>query len=347
MRIKLATLPMLTVACLLLAPVSRSQSQSPSKTKDPIAVVAGQPIYEDDLAPSVTSQLMPLRKQEYELKKKVLDNLVNQRLLEAEAKKKGVPTEKLLEHEVDSKVVEPTDTELNAYYLAQRAQLNRPLNEVKAQLQQSLKQAKLQQARQDYYVRLRLEAGVSVLLQPPRVEVSYDPARVRGNPKAPVMIVEFSDFQCPYCREVQTTLKNLLTKHDGQIALAYRDLPLKDIHPQAPLAAEAGRCAGEQGKFWEYHDLLLANPNKLDRPGLLEQARSLKLDEKQFDSCITAEKYKGQIQLDIQDALRAGVSGTPGFFINGVYLNGAQPETVFEQTIQEALSTAQSKPSPR
>ncbi|PYV11135.1 MAG: hypothetical protein DMG23_05185 [Acidobacteria bacterium] len=345
MRIKLAKLPAILASCLLFAPICLAQAEEGAKGKEPIAIIAGQAVYEDDLLPLVQSRLLPLRKQEYQMKKEALDTLVNQKLLEAEAKKKGISTDKLLQQEVDSKVTEPTDAELNAVYLSQKDQLNRPFNEVKPQLQQSLKRAKLQQARQQYFAQLREQAKVSILLQPPRVEVRYDPSRVRGNPKARVMIVEFSDFQCPYCREVQSTLKNLLAKHDGQVGLAYRDLPLKDTHPQAPLAAEAGRCAGEQGKFWEYHDLLFANPNKLDRPGLLEQARSLKLDEKQFDSCIAAEKYKAQIQQDIQDGLRAGVSGTPGFFINGVYLNGAQPETVFEQTIQEALTASQNKPS--
>ncbi len=347
MRPNIAARPaVLPFALLLLIPAgSVAQTPGQAKQKEPLAVVAGQTIYDDDLLPFIQAQLFQLRKQEYELKKKALDSVVNQRLLEAEAKKRGVSTEKLLEQEVDSKVAEPTDAELNAYYLAQKAQLNRPFNDVKVQLQQSLKNAKAQQARQDYSARLREQGGVSILLQPPRVEVSYDPTRVRGNPKARIIIVEFSDFQCPYCREVQNTLKGLLAKHDGQIALAYRDFPLKEIHPQAALAAEAGRCAGEQGKFWEYHDLLFANQNKLNQPGLLEQARSLKLDDKQFDSCLTAEKYKTQIQQDIQDGLRAGVSGTPGFFINGVYLSGSQPEAVFEQTIREALSAGQDKPS--
>jgi len=228
--------------------------------------------------------------------------------------------------------------EVNAFYLAQKNQLNRLFEEVKAELKTSLKQAKVQQARQDFYAQLRKRSQVAVLLQPPRVEVSFDPARVRGNPKAPVIIVEFSDFQCPYCREVESTLKSLLAKHPDQVALAFRDLPIKQIHPQAELAAEASRCAGEQGKYWEYHDLLFANPGKLDRNGLLEQARSLKLDEKQFDSCLSGEKYKAQIQQDSQDGMRAGVSGTPGFFINGTFLSGALPEASFEQAIQEVLS---------
>ena len=338
MLINLAKLSILTVACFLLLPVSRSQAQSPSKGKDPIAILDGQPVTEEDLAPFVQSQLRPLREQEYQIRKKALDNLINQRLLEAEAKKKDLLADKFLEQEVDSKVAEPTDAEVSAVYAMQKDQLGRPFEEIKPQLQQNLKRAKIQQARQDYYMKLREQAKVSVLLSPPRMEVGFDAARVRGNPKARVMVVEFSDFQCPYCGQVQATLKNVLAKHDGAVALAFRDMPVTQIHPQALMAAEAARCAGEQGKFWEYHDLLFGDQARLDHAGLLGKAQNLKLDGKQFDSCLSSEKYKPQIQQDSQDGMRAGVSGTPGFFINGIFLSGALPEAAFEKTIQEQLS---------
>lgn len=343
MRSKLCSPAALVCASLFIAGSAWAQSSDSTKAKQPLAVVEGQGITEDDLLPMVQGQLRPLREQEYQIKKRALENLINQKVLEAEAKKKGLTTEKLLEQEVDSKIPAPTDAELSAYYLAQKAQLNRPFEEVKAQLSQSFKQAKIQQARQDYSTRLREQAKISILLSPPRMEVGFDPARVRGNPKAKVMIVEFSDFQCPFCREVTATLKNVLAKHEGTVALAFRDMPIPQIHPQAEMAAEAARCAGEQGKFWEYHDLLFGNQNKLDRNGLLEQARSLKLEEKQFDSCLTAEKYKAQVQQDSQDGMRAGVTGTPGFFINGVFMSGALPEATFERAIQEQLAAPGAK----
>jgi protein-disulfide isomerase len=323
---------------LLLAPFCAAQNNAPAKNSQPLAIVGGQPITEDDLAPLVAGQLRPLRDQEYQIKKKALENLINQRVLEAEAKKKDLSTEKFLEQEVDSKVAEPTDAEVSAVYAVQKDQINRPYEEVKTQLQQNIKRARIQQARQDYYVKLREQAKISVLLGPPRVEVGFDPARVRGNPKAKVMIVEFSDFQCPYCSQVTGTLKSVLAKHQDTVALAFRDMPITQIHPQAMTAAEAARCAGEQGKFWEYHDLLFGDQNRLDHNGLLEKAKNLKLDEKQFDSCITSEKYKALIQQDSQEGMRAGVSGTPGFFINGMFFSGVQPEATFEKTIQEQLA---------
>jgi len=326
--------------------VEKAPDKTPDKTESTkpaaaeLATVDGQAITEDDLAPFVAGQLRPLREQEYQVKKKALDNLISQKVVEAEAKKKGLTTEKLYEQEVDSKVAEPTDVELNAVYAVQREQLNRPFEDVKAQLAQTLKNAKIQQSRKEYAARVREQAKVAMLLSPPRMQVGYDPARVRGNPKAKVMIVEFSDFQCPYCGEVQGTLKGVLAKHEGEIALAFRDLPVPQIHPMANGAAEAARCAGDQGKFWEFHDLMFAEQNKLDHTNLVEKARRLQLDDKRFDACVTSEKYKDQIQQDSQEGMRAGVTGTPGFFINGVFLSGAQPATAFEKIIQEQLALA-------
>lgn len=330
----------LLFACVLLPRVCAAQSADAAAKSPILGVVDGQPITEDDLAPQVQGQLKPLREQEYRIKKQGLDNLINQKLMEAEAKKKGLSTGKLLEQEVDSKVAEPTDAELRAIYAVQREQLNQPFEEAKAQLQQTLKKAKIQEALQEYITSLRGHARISILLAAPQVQVGFDPARVRGNAKARVMIVEFADFQCPYCRQVETSLKDILAKDEGVVAPAFRDMPLQQIHPLALISAEAARCAGEQGKFWEYHDLLYGDQTSLDKNGLISNAAKLQLNEKQFDSCLSDEKYKTQIQQDSQDGMRAGASGTPSFFINGIFLSGAQPETAFEKIIQEQLSAS-------
>jgi len=338
MRANSPTLLILLLVCSFVVAIYFAQSSNPVKGKEPVAVVAGKPIYEDDLLPLIQAQLRQLRTQEYELKSRTLESLVNQRLLEAEADKKGVTIGKLLQQEVDAKVAEPTEAELQAEYQSQKNRLNRPFEEVQAQLQQALRQPRLQAARQEYMKRLREQAKVSIWLRPPRVEVAYDRARLRGSPKAPVIIVEFSDFQCPFCRQAQPTLKNLLAKYEGRVSLAYRDFPLREIHPQAQLAAEASRCAGEQGQFWPYHDILFASPNRLKKDDLLEHARSLKLDEKQFDSCLSSGKYRAKVEEDLEEGTRAGVSGTPGFFINGILLSGAQPQARFEEIVQRELA---------
>jgi len=319
--------------------VAQTTDQSNQK-KEPLAVAGGQNISDDDLLPYVYGQLFQLQLQEYDVKSRALESVINQKLLEAEAKKKGIAPEQVLEQEVDSKVVEPSEAELQALYIVQKEQLGKPFDELKPQLRQLLKRARLQEARQDYYKRLRGQVTVSIFLQKPKIEVAHDPIRLRGNPKAAVVIVEFSDFQCPYCQSVQQTLKDLLAKYGGRVSLAYRDMPLRDIHPQAQLAAEASRCAGEQGKFWEYHDLLFANQNKLNREGLVEHARSLKLDDKRFESCLSTGKYQAQIEQDRQLGTKAGVSGTPGFIINGKLLSGSLPQDAFEKAIEVELASA-------
>jgi protein-disulfide isomerase len=335
---------------LLSGQTSRKKNQLPQEKAaerpgpDALATIDDQTITEDDIAPLIGGQLRPLRDQEYQIKKKALDSLISQKVVEAEAKKKGLTTEKLYEQEADSKVAEPTEVELNAIYAVQREQINRPFEEVKTQLAQSLKRAKTQQARQEYATHLREQAKVAILLVPPRAQVGFDPARVRGNPKAKLVIVEFSDFQCPFCGQVEATLKTVLAKYEGKVALAFRDMPIAQIHPFAQGAAEAARCAGEQGKFWEYHDLLFSDQNGLDRNGLIAKAAKLQLDARQFDSCISTEKYKAQIQQDNQEGLRVGVSGTPGFFINGVFMSGAQPEAAFDKVIEEQLMAIAATP---
>jgi len=318
------------------ASISVAQTAETPKPKQPVATVDGQPIYDEDLAPSVEGQLQPLRNQEYEIKRKALDNLIEQKMLEAAAKKKGLTTEKLLDQEVNSKVPDPSDAELEGYYVG-LGKVTLPFAEVKAKLRDGYKQAKIRQAREDYLKALRADSKVVVLLSAPRVEVAYDPARLRGNAKAPVMIVEFSDYQCPYCHQVEPTVKEVLARYGDKVSLSYRDFPLTAIHSQAMIAAEASRCAEEQGKFWEYHDQLFT-ASKLEKDSLIEYARNLKLDDKQFESCLTSEKYKADIDKDAQEGRKVGVTGTPGFFINGVALSGAQGPEAFSRVIDDELA---------
>jgi len=328
-------------ATLLFAgPIVLPAQDSPK----PIATINGQPIYDQDLMSVAGTSLLELRKQEYKLKSEALDNLVRQRLVEAEAKKKGLTAEEFLKQEVDSKVAEPSDDEAKGYYLASKSQTTLPFDQIKSQVKQLLKNSEIQEAREKYAASLRAKADVAILLRPPKVEVGYDPGRVRGDPQAPVTIVEFSDFLCPFCRKAAATMKDLLTKYNGRLKLAYRDFPMRTLHPKAQLAAEAGGCAGDQGKFWEYHDALFATDQpKLDEAGLTATARSVGLDEKSFTSCLAAGKFKPRIEQDIQDGTKAGVVGTPGFFINGEFVSGAQSQAEYERIIDGELTAIRSQ----
>ena len=329
--------------CLGFATLCPAQDTPQAGRDEPVATVAGQPIYERDLMSVAGPSLLDLRKQEYKLKSEVLNQSVRKRLIEAEAKKKGLTAEELLNQEVDSKIAEPSDDEAKGYYLAAKNQTSLSFEDIKAQIKQLLKAAEIQQAREKYVESLRAKANVSVRLQSPKVEVAYDPARVRGDAKASVTIVEFSDFQCPFCQKAEPILKDLLAKYNGQVKLAFLDFPMRSLHPQAQSAAEAARCAEQQGKFWLYHDVLFADQTKLDEAGLAQSARSLGLDENSFQSCFKSGKFKAQIEHEVEEGTQAGVAGTPAFFIDGIYVNGVRPEAEFEKIIDTELAAVRRK----
>jgi protein-disulfide isomerase len=318
--------------------LSFGQEAPRSNSGNPVATVAGQPVSEQELLETLGPQkVTQIQTQEYEMRSAALESLIRLKLVQAEAKKRGISAEALIEQEVTSKTADPTDGEVEAFFWGQNRAGVR-FDEVKEQYRGALKQLKLQKARQVYADSLRAKADVEVLLRPPSVHVTYDPARVRGSPEAPVTIVEFSDFQCPYCRAAESALKEVLAKYGEQVKLAYLDFPLREIHPKAQTAAEAARCAGEQGKFWEYHDALYADQSKLEPPELVTRAAALNLDGKSFQSCLDSGKFKSRIQADVEQGTKVGVAGTPGFFINGVFLSGAQPPAEFEKIIDNQLA---------
>jgi len=318
-----------------------AETLQPPANRDTVATVAGQPIATSELDRALQSPLWQLRTQEYELRSRVLEVLINQKLLEIEASKRGIPAEKLLKDEIDGKIGDPSEGEVHAYYLGQKDRLNRPFEEVRPQLEVTLKQARIEEARQKYLKNLREHTQIAILLRRPKIDA--DPKRLRGNPDAPVTIVEFSDFQCPFCQSVQPTLKQVLEKYGDRVNLAFRDMPLDQLHPNARKAAEAARCAAEQGKFWEYQDKLFSSGN-LSEKVLADMARVIGLDGAAFDACAASGKFNNQVEDDRQMGMKAGVSGTPGFFVNGIALPGSQPLVAFEKVIDAELAKVASDP---
>ena len=168
-------------------------------------------------------------------------------------------------------------------------------------------------------------------------KINVDGKPVRGTPGAKVQIVEFSDFQCPYCGAAEPAVLQVLKEYAGKVSLVYLNFPLS-FHPYAEKAAEAYECALVQGKSWEYHDVLFANQNALDVQSLKKHASDLKLDSAKFDSCLDGGSKKAVVDADTQKGSSLGVSGTPTFFINGKMLVGAQPYSAFKQVIDAELS---------
>ncbi len=192
----------------------------------------------------------------------------------------------------------------------------------------------------------------SPTLQPVKISLDDDP--IRGNPDAPITIVEFSDYQCPFCaRFYAQTLPLLLEEYidEGKVNLVYRDFPVQRIHPNALAAAAAAECADDQGKYWEYHDTLFEKQNawaKLDSNSAISTfsqfAAEIELEQQQFDNCLESGKYLEEVQADFSDGKNYQVTGTPGFFIGNedigfVKIIGAKPYDAFKKVIDAQLNT--------
>lgn len=185
-------------------------------------------------------------------------------------------------------------------------------------------------------------AQAPVITQPPqftRYDIPVDGFPGIGPEDAPIVIVEFSDFQCPFCKRFQDeTAKQLLAAYPGKIRFVYRHLPLTSIHPEAFPSAEASMCANEQNAFWEYHDKIFENQDKLGRELYMQIASDLNLGVTAFENCLNTGKYKDLVQQDSDFAINLGVQSTPTFFINGLALVGAQPLEAFKQVIDKELA---------
>jgi protein-disulfide isomerase len=185
---------------------------------------------------------------------------------------------------------------------------------------------------------------VRMVLDAPRYEVAVaDDDAVAGNAKAAVTVIEFSDFQCPFCARVMPTLKQLRERYGDRVRIVWKDFPLTAIHPEAFKAAEAGQCAREQGKFWEYHDRLFANQQALQIDALKKHAADAGLDTAKFGACLDTAKYSDRVQEQMGIGARLGVSSTPTVFVNGRLISGAQPFDVFAAVIDEELERAGSQ----
>ena len=303
------------------------------------AVLAGEiRVFEDELPAEAAGEVSQLKIREYEIKVRAYQNLLINRILEAEAKKRGLSLEKLLEDEGKARSQQPTEKDVAAYFEEKKANYEEPLEKIRERVKKDLATERLRDGQRQYIQETWRAAKVEVLLPLPRFSIAPDPQRMRGSASAPVQIVEFSDFQCPFCRRVQPTLNALLEKYGSQVALSFRDFPIIELHPMAHVSAQASRCALAQGKFWEYHNALFADPTpRPDRAKLAAHAAQIGLDAKSFESCLAIGTHTKSVDEDLQIGLRAGVSSTPAFFINGIYLSGAQPQAEFERIIDREL----------
>src|SRR5262245_30914546 len=305
-----------------------------------VADVDGQVVYASDLEKSAAKALSEQRERFYHLQKQKLEEYIDAVLLTREAKKSGVSVETLWDREVYSKIMPVTDDEIDVFYASNRSRLAMDPKESREQIREFLRNRKIEAQKALYLKSLRSNSRIETYLKLPplfRAEVPITGAPSKGPEYAPVTIVKFEDFQCPFCKEFQPTVKELLSRYNGKIRLVHKDLPLDSIHPQARRAAEAARCADEQGKFWSYHDILYANYPKMSEVKLNNLAKEVGLDVNAFDPCHSSGRSKADVQRDLIDGAKLGVTETPTFFINGREISGNQPLEIFAAIIDEEL----------
>jgi protein-disulfide isomerase len=306
------------------------------RAQQTLARVNGDTITTAELEQKEAKQLLQARYQYYQAEKRGLDELVDQHLLDTEARKQGITVDQLLQREINNKVQDPTEEQLQVFY--EGLDQKEPYDKVREKILNRIRDLRKSKLRAAYMEGLRSKANIVIELAPPMADVAIDDGAIEGRRDAPVLLVEFADYECPYCQRVNEDLIKLAQEYNGKLAVAYKDFPLVN-HPYAEKAAEAARCAGEQGKFWEYHDRLFQD-KKLNVPQLKEQAKALNLDSLKFDQCLDSGAETANVKKDREEGVNLGLSGTPSFFINGHFFSGVPEYATLRQMVEQQLATS-------
>jgi protein-disulfide isomerase len=277
----------------------------------------------------------------YDGRRNALEAIVADMLLADAAKAKGLSPEAYLQSEISTRVTPVTDAEVVSFYQSNQNQMEgQSLAAMAPAITRFLIEQREQAARAALLTELRKGGpSVRVMLDSPRFEIALsdkDPSL--GNAKAPVTLVEFSDFQCPFCLRVAPTMRQIRATYGDKVRIVWKDFPLTQIHPQAFKAGEAGQCAAEQGKFWEFHDRVFENQQAMQVDDLKRYAAGVGVDAERFNACLDTSKHAEIVRDGVAQGTRLGVNSTPTVFINGRRVSGAQPYEVFAAIIDEELS---------
>lgn len=331
-------------ALALAGGVASADDQSPS---DVVAEVGGHKItkaeldqHSSDNMTRARAQLINAQESFYDAERSALDREIDKELLSQEAAKQHITGDELLKREVQGRVKDPSEETMRIYYLGSGTK--EPYEAVREKILRSIRSLEEKQVADDYIKGLRAKQNIKVTLLPPRQEVAIGDLPLVGAAGAPITVVEFADYQCPYCRQEESTMQRLRGEFKDKVKVAYRDFPLP-MHPFAHKAAEAARCAGDQGKFWPYHDkIFTGTADALTIPALKSSARELGLNGDKFDKCLDSSQESAAVEKDYNDGRGLGISGTPTIFINGYALSGAASYDSLQEIVQQQLDNGKS-----
>jgi protein-disulfide isomerase len=287
---------------------------------------------------TIASQLKQLEKQKLELRQRTAEQMALQEMVRAEAAKVGQTEEQWFKANVDAKLPIPSEEEIQKVFNENQARMppGATVDSMREQIIGFLQNDQKREITLKVFDELKAKNKFQLLLEEPRVQVEAK-GPTRGPDNAKVTIVEFSDFECPFCSRAEESVNKVMEQYAGKVRLVYRHYPLP-FHANAAKAAEAAACADDQGKFWEMHKVLFANQQKLGVEDLKAHAAAIGLDTAKFAACLDGGSKKAVIDADQKAGTEAGVSGTPAFFINGKLLSGAQPLAEFQRIIDAELA---------
>jgi protein-disulfide isomerase len=337
----------LTLGCANAQPeVVATEESSPNPPGATVVTWDGGALTQGELQDYLGVQLIKLEAeyltQRYEAERSGLDELLSEKLLEAEAAAGGyADVDALLKVEITDKISAPTEEEVNQFYEVMKRRLRgQPLEQVRPMVVQELSRRAQGERFSEYLAHVREKYKVSLSLERPaipRLPVSTDDDPAIGPEDAPITIVQFAEFQCPYCGRAKETVDQVLEAYPGLIRLVYRDYPLS-FHDRAIPAAVAANCAGAQGKYFEMYDQLMANQQSLTDADLARYASNAGVELTEWMTCLSDPAQAEEVQADFEDGAKLGVNGTPAFFVNGIMLSGAQPFSAFKEIIDRELS---------
>lgn len=316
-----------------------------SGSAEVLAIIDGEPITVADLDVEVADQLAKLEfeygSERYQLLREGLEQAVREHLLEAAAVAQGLSAEEFVEQELADKI-DVTEAEVTAWHEANKARLSgRSLETMRPAVREFLLEQERERLLGELSDRLAADHSVKMNLDPFRAEIDLSGHPALGPEDAPVTLVEFSDFECPYCGSFLGTIERVKSEYEGRIQLVYRQFPLRQIHPNADRAAQASLCAQEQERFWEFHDLMFAEQRALAVADLKDKAARTGLDVEAFATCLDSGRYADRVQNDLNAGARLGVTGTPALFVNGRPIEGgAVPFETIAKVIDEELERA-------
>lgn len=347
------TLPPGIVLAGLWVAMSCCQAQSHSASKptgdeEVVAVVQGKALTQADLLEKSQTDLdnLALQLREFEARQKQdrydalrrnLDALIADRLLQLEADAQSVSVDDLIAAEVTAKLTQPTEADIDNVYEANKSRLNQSKDMLRPRIVDFIMSRKTGQRRQEFVESLKEKYEVSDHFEPLRFDIETEGHPSNGPAAAPVTLVEFSDFECPYCLQMTATLREVKEHYGDKIRVVFRQFPIPSLHAHAMRAAQASLCADEQGRFWPMHDRLFEAPVKLDDDALFAKASDLGLDSDKFKECLSSGRHADRVQSDIQAGVSVGVTGTPALFVNGRPIKGAASAEQIGEIIEAEL----------